>query len=222
VQALVDERRALSVTVAGERRLVAAEDAGRYRDALGIVPPARPAEAFLSAVPTRCRSWSRATHAATGRSPPRGRAPPGHGRVAGRGCAAAAGRAGPRLEGEFRPGGHGREWCDPDVLATLRRARSPACASRSSRRRPRRSRASWRSGTTSRCRARPRTRAAVPDALLDVVEQLQGAAFPASVLERDLLPARVPSYRPADLDLVCSAGEVVWVGVQPLGDRDGA
>ena len=25
------------------------------------------------------------------------------------------------LEGEFRPGGRGREWCDADVLATLRR-----------------------------------------------------------------------------------------------------
>src|SRR5206468_5968388 len=31
---------------------------------------------------------------------------------------AAAGRL---LEGEFRPGGSGREWCDPDVLQTVRR-----------------------------------------------------------------------------------------------------
>jgi len=60
-----------------------------------------------------------------------------------------------------------------------------------------------------------------PDALLDVVEQLQGAALPASILERDVLPARIPGYSPEDLDTLCAAGEVVWVGRGPLGDRDG-
>jgi len=60
-----------------------------------------------------------------------------------------------------------------------------------------------------------------PDALLDVVEQLQGAVYPASALERDILPARLPGYRPSDLDTLCAAGEVVWVGSGPLGDRDG-
>jgi ATP-dependent Lhr-like helicase len=59
------------------------------------------------------------------------------------------------------------------------------------------------------------------DALLDVIEQLQGAAIPASELERDVLPARLPGYRAGDLDQLCAAGEVVWVGVGPLGERDG-
>src|SRR6478736_5189781 len=36
---LLDERRAITVRIAGEERLVAAEDAGRYRDALGAMPP---------------------------------------------------------------------------------------------------------------------------------------------------------------------------------------
>ena len=36
-----------------------------------------------------------------------------------------------------------------------------------------------------------------------------------------MLPARLPGYRPQDLDLLCAAGEVVWVGVSPLGERDG-
>ena len=44
---LLDERRALLVRVAGEERLVAAEDAGRYRDALGVMPPGGLPEAFL-------------------------------------------------------------------------------------------------------------------------------------------------------------------------------
>jgi ATP-dependent Lhr-like helicase len=60
-----------------------------------------------------------------------------------------------------------------------------------------------------------------PDALLDVVEQLQGAVLPASILEQDVLTARIPGYRPEDFDTLCAAGEVVWVGLGPLGDRDG-
>ncbi len=59
------------------------------------------------------------------------------------------------------------------------------------------------------------------DALLDVVEQLQGAPLPASLLESDILPARLDQYDPAELDAVMAAGEVVWVGVESLGDRDG-
>ncbi len=54
-----------------------------------------------------------------------------------------------------------------------------------------------------------------------MLEQLQGAVFPASTLEREVLAARLPEYRPEDLDLLCSAGEVVWVGHGPLGERDG-
>jgi ATP-dependent Lhr-like helicase len=68
--------------------------------------------------------------------------------------------------------------------------------------------------------ARPSSRGG-PDALLDVVEQIQGAAIPASALETDVLPARLPGYRAEDLDALCAAGEVVWVGVGPLGERDG-
>ena len=59
------------------------------------------------------------------------------------------------------------------------------------------------------------------DALLDAVEQLQGAPLVASVLEREVLPARVAGYAPAQLDTLVSAGEVIWVGVESLGERDG-
>src|SRR5207248_10894795 len=59
------------------------------------------------------------------------------------------------------------------------------------------------------------------DALLDVIEQLQGAPVPASILETEILPARIDFYDPADLDAVTAAGEVVWVGVDPIGERDG-
>ena len=53
------------------------------------------------------------------------------------------------------------------------------------------------------------------------IEQLQGAPLPASILETEILPARIDGYDPADLDAVTAAGEVVWVGVEPLGERDG-
>jgi ATP-dependent Lhr-like helicase len=59
------------------------------------------------------------------------------------------------------------------------------------------------------------------DALLDAIEQLQGAPIPASILETQILAARIDGYDPADLDAVMAAGEVVWVGVESLGERDG-
>ena len=59
------------------------------------------------------------------------------------------------------------------------------------------------------------------DALLDVIENLQGAPLPASMLETEILPARLLGYKPADLDTLIAAGEVVWVGLEPIGERDG-
>ena len=59
------------------------------------------------------------------------------------------------------------------------------------------------------------------DALLDAVESLQGAPLPASIFEREILAARVEGYLPGDLDTLAAAGEVVWCGVEPLGERDG-
>jgi ATP-dependent Lhr-like helicase len=43
----------------------------------------------------------------------------------------------------------------------------------------------------------------------------------ASVLERDVLPARVRGYTSAMLDELGAAGEVVWVGAGSLGRDDG-
>src|SRR5712664_1373683 len=59
------------------------------------------------------------------------------------------------------------------------------------------------------------------DRLLEVVFQLQGAALPASVIERDVIAARVGGYSPRLLDELISMGEVVWVGRGSLGTSDG-
>ncbi|MEP6994227.1 MAG: DEAD/DEAH box helicase, partial [Acidobacteriota bacterium] len=59
------------------------------------------------------------------------------------------------------------------------------------------------------------------EALLAAVEQLQGCPIPASVLENEVLPARIERYRPSDLDFLCASGEVMWRGLEPLGPSDG-
>ena len=65
------------------------------------------------------------------------------------------------------------------------------------------------------------TRRQGADALVDAIEQLQGAPLAASILETEILPARIESYDPADLDAITAAGEIVWVGLEALGERDG-
>ena len=52
---LLADRRAVLVRVAGEERLIAAEDAGRYRDALGAMPPGGLPEVFLEGGPDSLR-----------------------------------------------------------------------------------------------------------------------------------------------------------------------
>jgi ATP-dependent Lhr-like helicase len=125
---------------------------------------------------------------------------------------AAAGRL---LEGEFRPGGAGREWCDPEVLQAIRR-RSLAKLRREVE--PVEPAALGRLITSWQGVVRRRTGL---DALLDTIESLQGAPLPASIFESDILAARVEGYNPSDLDTLASAGEVIWCGLEPLGERDG-
>jgi ATP-dependent Lhr-like helicase len=119
------------------------------------------------------------------------------------------------VRGEFRPGGVEREWCDVEVLRSLRR-RSLAALRREVE--PVEGAALARFLPEWHGMTRPRQG---PGVLAEAIEQLQGAAVPASVLESDALPARVAGYRPADLDALCAAGEIVWVGAGGLGGNDG-
>ena len=54
-----------------------------------------------------------------------------------------------------------------------------------------------------------------------MIDQLSGLPIPASVLERDILPARVPGYQPRLLDELGALGEVEWVGRGSLARRSG-
>src|SRR5205814_9193383 len=123
--------------------------------------------------------------------------------------------AGLLLRGEFRPDGSEREWCDPEVLrslrqrslAALRKQVEPVEAEALARFLP-----AWQ-GVGSQARGVGR--------LVEVVAQLQGVPIPASVFERDVLSSRVADYSPALLDELAAAGEVVWVGAGPLWRDDG-
>ena len=117
---LEDDRRAVRVRLGGEERWIAAEDAGLYRDALGVVPPGGLPDAFLEDVPQAMlglvRRFAR-THGPFESGDVRAR----YGVDAGPALAELE-RAGELVLGELRPLGTQREWCDPDVLRRLRRA----------------------------------------------------------------------------------------------------
>lgn len=213
---LIAARRVISVPIAGEIRLVPVEYAARYRDALGVSLPPGIHDAFLQnteeAVAEITRRYAR-THgpftaqelaARYGLQP----------EVVHAVLHALHGR-GQLLEGEFRPRGVHQEWCDPDVLQQIRRK---------SLARLRRKLEPVEQATFARFLTRWQGVAVKRrgmDALLDVIESLQGAALLASDLETELLPARLADYRTGALDSLMAAGEIVWVGLEQVGDHDG-
>lgn len=204
-------RRIIRVRFAGEEQWAVAEDAGRLRDALGVALPVGVPETFTEPVPDPLGDLLR-RHART-------HGPFGATTVAqrfGLGVAIVAhGLA--RLEadgvlarGSLRPaslGGTGDEWCDPGVLRLLRRRSlavlraevEPVEQESLGTFLPR-----WQNVATGLLRG--------ADGLVQAIEQLAGAAVPASALETLVLPARVVDYSPALLDELTVAGEVLWAG----------
>jgi ATP-dependent Lhr-like helicase len=214
--ALVDARRAIRVSIGGQDRWAAVEDASRLRDALGVpLPPGVPA-AFAESVSDPLGDLvSRYA---------RSHGPFTTGAVADRfGLGAAVvqialGRLADArriVAGEFRPNGTGLEWCDAEVLRRLRR----------------------RSLAALRHEVEPVDHRAIGrflpawqhvggklrgiDGVASVVEQLEGARIPASAWETLILPARVSDYQPGMLDELTNAGEVLWAGAGTLAGNDG-
>ncbi len=197
------ERRAIRIRVGGAERLVAAEDAGRYRDALGAMPPSGLPEVFLDGGKLPLRSILVRYG--------RGRGPFTTAQVAERfGLSrervedelGALERDGRLVRGELRPGGTEREWCDPDVLRRLRRASLAALRKQVEP-----------AGQAALGRFLPAwqgvdRRASLREALVP----LQGLSLPVALWESDVLPRRVPGYQSAQLDQLCASGEVIWVG----------
>jgi ATP-dependent Lhr-like helicase len=215
--ALEDDRRAVRVRVAAEERWIAIEDVAAYRDGLGVSPPPGVAEAWLTPMDAEpldrlLRRWGR-THAPFTADGPAARWGLAPGLAQARLARLVA--DGHLADGSFRPGGTPREFADPEVLRLLRR-RTLAHLRREVEAVPAdalgRFLPAWQ-GIGSRSKGL--------DRLLEVVAQLEGTSVPASILERDLLRARVGDYMPRLLDELGAAGEVVWVGRGALGRDDG-
>jgi ATP-dependent helicase Lhr and Lhr-like helicase len=216
IESLVQARRAIVVTIGGRQRLIPVEYAGRYRDALGVpLPPGLP-ESLLERAPHAPQDLARRyarTHGPFTSIEFASRY--ALGRATAESILKQLSSSGRLLEGEFRPGGSGREWCDPDVLQSIRR-RSLAKVRKQVE--PVDPPVLGRLITTWQGVVRRR---AGLDALLDAIDTLQGAPLAASIFESEILAGRVEGYTPSDLDALTAGGEVVWCGLEPLGDRDG-
>jgi ATP-dependent Lhr-like helicase len=216
LERLVDERRAARMRIGGEERLIASQDAGLYRDALGAVPPGGLPHTFLEPVDEPLRRLARRyarTHGPFTTAELSDRYSVDAGAVL-----RELEREGQLVRGELRPGGAEREWCDPDVLrrlrraslATLRKEVEPADQRALARLLP-----AWQGVDSS-----PPGGAGV-DRLREILVPLQGLALTPEVWEQDVLPRRVGAYSQAWLDTLCAGGELVWVGAGALGRGSG-
>jgi ATP-dependent helicase Lhr and Lhr-like helicase len=215
LEELERSRRAVRVRVAGRNAWIAVEDVALYRDALGVAPPAGVAAAYLEPVDRPVESLL--LRYATTHGPFTAAA------VAERYVLVPA-QARSLLErlaaedrllrGEFTPGGEGEEWVDPEVLrqvkrrtiARLRGQVAPVDPATLARFLP-----AWH-------------RAAGGDQhpkLEDAIVQLEGIPLSYRELVRTILPARVRSFRPEQLDELGAMGWLVWVGHSPLRSDDG-
>lgn len=228
------QARAGVVRIGGQERWIAAEDAARYRDALGCQPPAGLPQTFLDGVedpltsllerfarthgPFTTEQIAQRFHLLPAQVEPILRAGTERGAL---------------LRGEIRPGGAHREWCDQSVLRrikrrTLAKLRGEVAAVDASvlgRFLPR-----WHGleplPEPEQPGARKRRPAAVgagaaSQRLAEVVAQIEGLPLPWSVLVGDVLPARIPGFDLELLDLAAASGEIVWVGAGALGAKDG-
>jgi len=214
--ALARARRVIDVSYAGAGWQVAVEDAGRLRDALGVPVPMGVPDAFLTPVDDPlgdlvaryARTHAPFSVAAVGQRL-------GLGPAVVLDTLRRLGAAGRVVEGEFRPGGQGSEWCDAEVLRRLRRRSLAVLRSEVEPVEPAtlgRFLPAWQQvGGSLRG----------IDGVLSVVEQLAGCAVPASALEPLVLGSRVIDYNPALLDELTASGEVLWAGNGSLAGTDG-
>jgi ATP-dependent Lhr-like helicase len=210
------------VRVAREERYIAAQDAGLYRDALGVMPPSGLPDAFLADVPDALRELA-ARHARANGPFPTAELSARYGvdmssplRELEAGALLVRGELRPTSDPRARPGE--REWCDPEVLRRLRRA-SLAVLRREIEPAERRALAvflpSWQ-GVDRHAAA-----GAGVERLREILVALQGLALPVELWERAVLPRRVGAYSTSWLDQLCAAGEIVWVGAGAIARRSG-
>ena len=201
---------------AGADRWAIIEDAARLRDALGIPLPIGIPTAFIEPVDDPLGDlvgrYAR-THGPFAVSDVAERL--GIGTAVALTALRSLGKQKRVVEGEFRPGAAGSEWCDAEVLrrlrgrslAALRQEVEPVDAATLGRFLP-----AWQH-VTEPLRG--------VDGVAQVIDQLAGVALPASAWETLVLPARVRDYSPVMLDQLTASGEVIWSGAGSLPGNDG-
>ncbi len=215
ITSLVSQYRVVPVRIDDDLRYIAAEDAGRYRDALGIDLPDSIPGAYLGTVDDPLGdliSRYARTHGPFNVTELAYRFQMGIAPVLT--VLKQLQSSGKVIEGHFRPGGKGVEWCNTDVLRTLRQLSlakyrkevAPASVDAMVR--------LWLSWQN----IYPQNR---HTDVREILTQLQDTPLLVSQLETDILPARLANYDPRDLDALTSSGEFVWIGKQSVGERDG-
>ena len=226
---LADARRVMRIGVGGQERWAAVEDAGRLRDALGVSLPVGLPDVYTASVADPLGDLvMRYARNAVPFAVSDVAAWLGLGTAVVRDAVRRLVGDGRLTEGDLRPSGWVSRasdppppdgppphYCDPRVLALVRRRSlaalrsevEPVAAADYARFLP-----AWQN-VGGRLRG--------VDGVLRVVEQLAGAVVPASALESLILPARVSGYAPAMLDELVAAGEVLWQGAGDLSGGDG-
>ncbi|GAA1706625.1 ATP-dependent helicase [Microbacterium sediminicola] len=218
---LLDTRRAITISVAGETRIAAIEDAGRLRDALGTALPIGIPVAFLEPVADPLGDLL-ARHARTHGPFPTDSAATrfGLGSAVARSTLQRLESQGRVASGFFLPtssalDGGEPEWCDAEVLRRLR-MRSLAAIRGSVEPVPQSALARFLPAWQHIIRPLEGI-----DGVAAAIEQLAGVPLPASAWESLILPSRVRDYAPAMLDELTATGEVLWSGHGTLPGRDG-
>ena len=193
--------RAFSAVISGEKRWAAADDGPRLSAVLGIVAPlwaqregklSRPLDGLAARFARTHGPFDSEEAACT----------------LGVGVALAA-ESLERLAAEGRLVRLGPDrWADGAVLARLR-SRSLARAREAVRPVPANAYVRFLLDRQDIARAGEPTLAGI-DGVAQAIAQFEGAALPMEQWEREVLPARVPDYRPAMLDELIAAGEVLW------------
>ncbi|MCB0905970.1 MAG: ATP-dependent helicase [Nocardioidaceae bacterium] len=219
---LVQQRRVVAVRIAATDHWAVVEDVARLRDGLGVpVPPGTPdvfADPVEDPLGDLVGRFAR-THGPFGADEVAERL--GLGVAVVRQTLERLTARGRLLEGEFRPAGHGQEWCDADVLRRLRRRSLARLRQEVEPVEPEtlgRFLAAWQHLTPA---STGRSALRGVDGVVAAVEQLAGAPVPASALEPLVLAGRVADYQPAMLDELTTAGEVLWAGHGALPGNDG-
>jgi ATP-dependent Lhr-like helicase len=221
LEQLARANRVLSVTIAGTQQWAVVEDAARLRDALGVPLPIGVPAAFIEPVPDPVGdlvSRFARTHGPFIVQDAATRFGLGTAVVTDTLRRLAADRR--VIDGEFRPGASGTEWCSVEVLrrlrsrslAALRQEVEPVEQAALGRFLP-----AWQGVTGTSASASLRG----IDGVAQVIEQLAGVSLPASAWESLVLPARVANYSQAWLDELTVTGEVIWSGNGVLPGSDG-